>query len=250
MPRPEAARGTPLATATGPRKGGDLLLFPSIFLEHGAIVFPKEGGEAGGEEYQALMGVSGAPVDLFDAVDHLLALYHRIYVVDVEGVREERPQFEYLQELTKGQEEWVDAGARDSDQVMDVLVAGASRAVLSTPTLRSAREISTSLKLTSQVALEIVHDHGRVAAHDRGLDNAPVEELASEARAAGVSHIILSSDERTVDWSLVRRVAEGGPTFVGGRFFTESRSELASAGARGGIFSAKELLERWTTSGS
>lgn len=220
--------------------------FPCIFLEHGAIVFP----EADLERNVRLEGPDGEPVDVFDAVDHLLALYHRIYVVDVEGVHYQRPQFEYLQELTRGQEMWVDAGCRDADQMMDVLVAGATKAVISTATLADAREISRSLKLSSQVVLDVFSEEGKIVSNDPGLRGASVEELVGAARERGIREVILSSREPKVDWPLVRRVAEGGPTYVGGPLLSPSPSEVSEAGAQAAIFPAKGVLSRWMTSGS
>lgn len=239
--RPPAAVSRPL-----PPGGGPTLLFPCIFLEHGTLVVPVEGQDRG----QVLRAPSGAPCDVFDAVDHLLATYHRVYVVDLEGVRYERPQFEYLQELTRGQEMWVDAGCRDADQAMDVLVAGATRAVLNTATLLNAREISRTLKLTSQVALAIEMREGTIMAHDPSLASARVEDLVRDARERGVEQIILSNGGAPVDWSLVEATSRGGPTFVYGSFFVRGSEVLSSSGARGGIFPAGEVLTEWMTSRS
>lgn len=247
MPVPTRAR-SPLSTTPGkwsePRE--EDLLFPCIFLERGRIVFPDRKTERN----LALVGPEGEPVDVFDAVDHLLSIYHRIYVVDVEGVHYQRPQFEYLQELTRGQEMWVDAGCRDADQMMDVLVAGASKVVISTASLRDGREISRSLKLSSQVVLDVQRSEGKIVSNDSDLADASVEDLVSAARERGIREVILSSREETVDWALVRRVAAGGPTYVGGPFVPPAPQEAVSAGAQGEIFPAKEVLTRWMTSGS
>ncbi len=223
-----------------------MALFPCIFLEKGTLVLPA----AGPQQRTTLSGPSGAPVDVFDAVDHLLATYHRLYVVDLEGIEFERPQFEYLQELTRGQEMWVDAGCRDADQVMDVLVAGATKAVLNTTTLRQAREISRTLKLTTQVALMIETEDGRIVAHDRALAQVSPLELVRDARERGISDIILSAGGPEVDWTWVREASKGGPTYVYSSAFVRGSEVLGSSGARGGIFPAGEVLRRWTTSGS
>jgi hypothetical protein len=221
-------------------------LVPLVFLDRGMIVFPEE-DEARPEP---LRDPAGNPVDVFDAVDVLFARYQRLYVVDLEGLRFRRPQFEFLQEIGRGQDMWVDAGPRNADEVMDVLVAGASRAVLSTSTLAGAREIARSLKLTTELALEIVWEEGGVVAHDESLASAPVATLAQEARERGIAELVLSPRAPTVDWSVVAAVARAGPTYVRRPTFPVGMDELTASGAQGGIFYAKEVLEAWTTSGS
>lgn len=238
---------TPLPSrASSSGKTAAVQLFPRVFLQKGGIVFPRLDGRG----FEPFLSREGASMDVFDTVDHLLARFHRLYVVDLEGVRTRRPQFEYLQEMASGKEMWVDAGARNADEVMDVLVAGASRAVLVTSTLQSAREISRSLKLTSQIALDIVVEGDRVGAADPSLKSASPRELATQARGRGLEYILLSPKQGPVDWSLVADVAAAGPTLVGGTFSAQAVSDLSTAGAVGGVFDAREELEAWTTSGS
>jgi phosphoribosylformimino-5-aminoimidazole carboxamide ribonucleotide (ProFAR) isomerase len=237
-PRPLPSRAL---SSTGP------VLLPQVFLRKGAWVFPVEGDLA---RTALLLDPQGTPVDVFDATDHLFAKYHRIYVVDIEGVRFRRPQFEFLQELAQGKEMWVDAGPRNVDEVMDVIVAGGTRAVVSTRTVQSAREIPRALKVTSQIALEIVVAGGRVVATDPDLAEALPGALAREARGQGIAEIILSFDDGRIDWELGKEISVDGPTYLGSPFTEANAPLLASFGLSGGIFSAQGVLNAWTTSGS
>lgn len=230
-----------------PAGPGVPVLFPAVYLEKGALGFPDPQNP---DRFHALRDASGAPVDVFDAADVLLARYQRLYVIDLDGVKSRRPQFEYLQEISQGKEMWVDAGPRNVDEVMDVIVAGASRAVMSTRTLESAREISRTLKLTSQVALEIAVGDSVTVAADPKLNGASSFDVASEARERGVVDIILASQTPGLHLELAQELARTGPTYIGGPFKESDAPSLAALGISGGIFSARSVLHAWTTSGS
>lgn len=230
-----------------PRNAPGPTLFPAVFLRKGAWVFPV-GGDL--DRTEPFLDALGKPVDVFDATDFLLARYQRVYVVDIEGVRMRRPQFEFLQELAQGKEMWVDAGARNVDEVMDVIVAGASRAVMSTRTLQEAREISRALKLTTQVAFEVVVENGLTVAADRNLEGASAGDVADQARERGVIDIILSSQTPGLPLELAQELARHGPTYVGAPFREADAGSLQALGITGGVFSAEEVLKAWTTSGS
>lgn len=223
-----------------------MALFPAVFLWKGTLVVPSEEGGPP----SVLRDAADAPLDIFDAADFLFGRYHRLYVIDLEGVRYRRPQFEYLQEIARGQEMWVDAGPRNSEEVMDVIVAGASRAVLSTSTLQSAREVSRSLKLTNQLVLSIDWDGHRVIAADPALESASPEQIAQDARERGVADVLFSPRSAAIDWEIVHRLTQGGPAYVGGTFSPLEETHLADSGAAGGVFPAQGVLTAWTTSGS
>lgn len=238
------ARGGASRSTSGGKPSGPLLV-PLIFIERGMIVFPSEPGR-----HEPVRDAAGQPVDVFDAADVLFARYRRLYVVDLEGVERGRPQFEFLQEIGRGQDMWVDAGPRNAEEVTDVLVSGASRAVLSTTTLSGAREIARSLKLTSELVMEIAWEDPAIVARDPKLASAKVEQLAQEVRERGIPEVVLSPRSASIDWAIVSLVAQGGPTFVLRPTLASDLSDLTASGAAGGIFHAKEVLEAWTTSGS
>lgn len=223
------------------------VLFPAICLHKGAIGFPRPEEP---DRIEPLLDRQGGAVDIFDAADLLLGRYHRLYVVDIDGVRHRQPQFEYLQEISQGKEMWVDTGPRNVDEVMDVIVAGATRAVISTRTLHSAREISRALKVTSQVALELAVEGARTVAHDRELNGSSPVDVAEQARERGVADIIVASQGPGLQVELAQEISRGGPTYLGTPFREDESPTLQALGIAGGIFWAKEVLVRWTTSGS
>jgi uncharacterized protein related to proFAR isomerase len=197
-------------------------------------------GEGGPVEART---ADGARADLFDLADYLSAEYRRIYVVDLEGVERNLPQLDYLAELTRDTDVWIDAGVRSADAVIDVLVTGARRAVVSPSRLRGPNELRRALKLTPELALELEFSaEGRLVTRPEwGSDAVGV---ATQGRELGVKELIVSPRERPVDWELIRRLASQGPVWVDGSYRLTESVELARSGARGALFHLSgEIIE-------
>jgi len=166
-----------------------------------------------------------------------------LYVVDLDGIEHEDPQLDYLQEISRDMTLWVDAGVRTADQAIDVLVTGARRAVLSSAYLRGPRQLARAWRLSTELAFEVEMANGGVVLADPRWNTTDPAEVARMVRAAGPEHIIISPREAPPDWSLVRTVASGGPTWVDGSFAREDAPELVEVGAQGGIFHIEHLLD-------
>lgn len=219
-------------------------LIPCMTLSKGRVVRVQ------GDRTVQVLDADGNPLDVFEVADRLFEGYGRLYLLDLDGFLHDRPQLDFIQEIGRGQEMWVDAGPRDADGVMDVIIAGASVAVLSTGLVRQVREISKTLKLTQQVALELVSSHGRLVAADPTLRDVVPTDLAQEALGKGAQAIILSQEAPPIDWGQVSAMAGLGPTYVGGVFRPEEASRLPQSGARGGIFHLDKEFDAWTSSPS
>jgi hypothetical protein len=188
---------------------------------------------------------SGEPVDLFELTDFLTEKYRRLYVVDLQGVERDLPQLDYLQEITRGADVWVDAGTPTADGVIDIIVAGASRAVVSTSHFPGASDLERAFRLTNDLVLEVeIAPTGVIAGAVNWGER--VERVVEEARRVGVAEVIVSPRETPVDWSLVRHLAETGPVWVDGTFDLSQRERLAEFSATGGLFHVDKEIELLT----
>ncbi|MHB8352065.1 MAG: HisA/HisF-related TIM barrel protein [Thermoplasmata archaeon] len=177
----------------------------------------------------------GSRVDLFDFTDYLAERFRRIYLVDLGGINHDRPQLDYIQEITRDTDVWVDGGIGSPDAVIDILVAGARRAVVSTRRLQGPEEVGRILRLTPEIAVEIEVD-GSGALITRGSWGEGPRPVIEGLRSRGVTDIILSPRPGPVDWSLARTLAPGGPLWIDGSFSAEDSPRLADCGASGGFF--------------
>jgi hypothetical protein len=185
---------------------------------------------------------NGDPFEVFDVTEQLGARYGRIYVVDLDGVEHDRPQLDYLQEISRDGEMWVEAGVRSADQAIDILVTGAHRAVLGTAFLPSERALARAWKLSTDLAFEIEIRDGKVPAVAEEWQGRSPRDVAAAVRAVGPSEVVLSFRETPVDWSVVQAVGSGGPAWVDGTFGAGDGPRLGPAGAAGGIFHIHDFL--------
>ncbi len=226
MAEGRSAAGAP----TAPRSDPAPRLVPILLLGPGGRVqLPGEDGPV-----DALLP-DGSRVDLFDFTDYLAGRFHRIYLVDLGGIDHDRPQLDYIQEITRDTDVWVDGGVTSPDGVIDILVAGARRAVVSTHRLGGPEEVDRVLSLTPEIAVEIEVDRfgAIVGGAPWGADPLPA---VGELRRRSVTHLILSPRSAPVDWSLAATLTPGGPLWIDGSFRAEEAPRLAASGAAGGFF--------------
>jgi hypothetical protein len=187
---------------------------------------------------------TGADLDVFDVLDALAPLSRSVYLADLDGLERNDPQLEYIQEISRETTLWVDAGVRRADQAIDILVAGAERAVLSSSYLVGPKELKRAWRLSTDLVFEIeLTSGGIVAPADPAWGTPDAVTLASAARAAGPQTLVLSPRGEDPDWNLVASVASGGPTWVDGTFARGDVRQLEATNAAGGIYHIDELLD-------
>ncbi|MGA8664536.1 MAG: HisA/HisF-related TIM barrel protein [Thermoplasmata archaeon] len=185
---------------------------------------------------------SGPPLDPFDVVDRLEPDFERLYMVDLDGIERGVPQLEYIQELSRDMDLWVDSGVGTADAAIDILVAGAQRAVLSNSYLRGPVELKRAWKLSTDWAFEVELVEGHVQTYRNAPESPDAPTLVQFAREIGITNVIVSPREQDPDWNLIRSLAVGGPTWVDGTFDVAQQARLAETGTAGGIFHLDHLL--------
>jgi uncharacterized protein related to proFAR isomerase len=197
-----------------------------------------------GPGFVAATGEDGRHLDILEVADALSPRYEGLYVVDLDGRRKGEPQLDYLQELAREADVWLDAGVQVADEAIDALVTGARRVVLSTGALASARELRRAWKMSTEIVAEVVVGaDGKVVARDESWGGASPEDVAASIRALGVSPILYTPRTALVDWASVGRVAAAGPTWVTTPAETSSLPGLEVAQLEGAVLvlSAAEL---------
>lgn len=200
-------------------------------------MLPDEGGPT------VALDTNGQPRDIFDVTDLLASRYSRIYVVDLDGIERDQAQLDFLQELARDSDIWVDAGVKTADQAIDILVTGARRAVLSSAYLEGPKQLRKAWKLSTDLVFQIEFEDGHVAAPSPEWEPKEGSALAALSREVGINELVLSPRDGPVDWSLVSALAPSGPVWVNGRFDLADEPRLQESGAAGGIFHIGPLLE-------
>jgi phosphoribosylformimino-5-aminoimidazole carboxamide ribonucleotide (ProFAR) isomerase len=230
--RAASSNRTPVKESPG--KGPPLA--PCLLLRKGKVCLPGPDGPV-----PALRG-SGGEFDVFDILDQLSPRYSFLYLADLDGIEQNDPQVEYIQELSREMPMWVDAGVRRADQAIDIIVAGAQKAVLSSSYLDGPRELRRAWKLSTEIVFEIETVGPRLSHAAPAWEPADPLAVVSTAREIGVSEVVVSPRETDPDWSLIATVAKAGRTWVDGTFDVADVRRLAESGAVGGIFHIDRIL--------
>jgi hypothetical protein len=223
------------AAARAPGRGKPGLV-PCLMLRAGLVCLPGEEGPVVARDKD------DTPLDPFDVLDGLASDYPLIYLVDLTGIERGEPQLDYLQELSRDVSLWIDAGVRNADQAIDVLVTGAQRAVLSSSRLEGPDELRQAWQLSTELVFEVEVEGGAACAAP-GWGTSDPAAVARAGRGSGLDHLVISPRDATPDWALVRALASEGPTWVDGTFARQDLPRLTEAGAAGGIFHLDELPE-------
>jgi imidazole glycerol phosphate synthase subunit HisF len=209
---------------------------PCLLLRRGAVCLPGPDGPV------RVLRQSGGEYDVFDILDRLSPTFPFLYFADLDGLEENDPQLEYIQELSREMPLWVDSGVRKADQAIDVLVAGAQKAVLSSAYLRGPKELRKAWKLSTELVFEVETVEGRLGKVDPGWDTEDPLEIIRAAREVGLGSVVISPRESDPDWGMVTSVAAGGATWVDGTFNPNDLERLVASGAAGGIFHLDGVL--------
>ncbi len=204
-------------------------IVPRVSVYAGDVVLPNSEG---------YVGIEVDPVSLIQTASEE---YGTVILEDMTAVFGGMPHLDLLRKVEK-LDVWVDGGIRVSENVMDVLVAGGAKAVISTRTLQSFSELDKALKLTENVVFQIDYCQrilGRIA-----LQFSSVPTVLEKARMAGVEEFIFMdncspSPLEEAERLFSEEVLEG--LYVG--FLSKGQAEEArDSGVKGVVVQAQELM--------
>jgi len=181
------------------------LTVPAVSVRAGEVVVVK------GSTYEPVEDATGAPFAPDEFVDVFLKQYPAVLFFDIDGIDGKGTQFDVLGALDSVKPDvWWDGGARDHRDVVNVITAGADRAVVSTVTFVSVKELRRASELTENISLELVTKGRDIIGGSREFRGKTPASLAREAAAARVEKFILLDASRPlggpIDWSLVAGV--------------------------------------------
>jgi phosphoribosylformimino-5-aminoimidazole carboxamide ribonucleotide (ProFAR) isomerase len=150
-------------------------VLPRVSIKAGRVVLPDS------------EGYKDTDLDPVPVIQKAAEECGTVIVEDLNAVFGDMPHLDLLRKVEK-LDVWVDGGIRSAENVMDVLVAGGAKAVISTRTLQSLDELEKAVKFTDNIVFQIDYCQriqGRVASH---LLSAP--KAVERAKVAGVGTVI------------------------------------------------------------
>ena len=184
-------------------------------------------------------------IDPFDVVDSLHGSDDKILLHDTDGRRRNKQQLDLIQDLSAEITVWYEGGLRNSDNIIDPIVAGAERVVVN-PAYFSANEFESAIRMTDGVVIDLDFEHA-----DNIRDVGSSEQGDIRLRnllGLGYSEVILSPSRlKEVVVSLPGAalsfwIRTDGPVEEPSQLL--KRIPVSAANVKGRVVSLKELEEK------
>jgi uncharacterized protein related to proFAR isomerase len=116
--------------------------------------------------------------------------FEKLYVADEDGISKNKPQLDVVQELCDEIPTLYEGGVRFANNVIDMLITGAEKAVVGTANLVSLEELRGAFKLSENITLKVDFRDG-IVSFDPSVAGRAFLDLSREVRSIGVSDIVV-----------------------------------------------------------
>ncbi len=116
--------------------------------------------------------------------------HEMLYVSDEDGIERNKPQLDLAREICDEVPTMYEAGVRFGQNVIDVIIAGAEKAVVGTATLADLEELRAAFKLSENVILKADYRDG-ILGSDASIGGRAFIELSRDVLDIGVTEIVV-----------------------------------------------------------
>jgi phosphoribosylformimino-5-aminoimidazole carboxamide ribonucleotide (ProFAR) isomerase len=209
----------------------DLETIPIVSIRDNQVVLAANG------EYIPLSQFEGHSHIPTDVIGKLAEDNENVMIIDLNAIEGRPLQVDALQSLPSNIEVWMDAGVRVVDDLYDIFMNGAERAVASTKSLESMDDLGAMLDISDQLIFEIVFDGG-IVSPDAPVRNSSPHSLVTQALDMGCTDILFTTLSR--DYIMLDGLPDEGNYFLYAMEWNDSypASDILS----GRVVSLKEVL--------
>ncbi len=216
-------------------------LIPSLAVMGKVPVWVTEG------KYRPIVldGETLTPVSLARALQKGFSTLHYL---DILGMTKGEVEWNMVQSIMDTGDVWGDVGAVESDSIIDVIMAGAAEAVISTKMIGSLDEIASCFEMTENLIVQIDYEGGLLA-RDEAIGAMTAPQLVEELVSLGVERFIMNDmteGRKHISKELIERVdryiSGEGAVFVDVQNLSEVE-EVDGRGASGAVISCSRLIE-------
>jgi phosphoribosylformimino-5-aminoimidazole carboxamide ribotide isomerase len=221
---------------------------PKGFLEIPAVsILKKTIVVAQGNKYETLTIDNKVP-DALDLLELITEKYETIYVTDLSGLLDGKPQVEFIHKLAGFCNVWVDSGVINSENIYDLFVAGAEEVILSSKTINGLIEVARAYELSENLIFQIDYDEG-ILSQNMQLQSMPIEHLVRELKDIGIKRVIfadlsrIGSRKRLNVPIISELLRTGSRVYVGGGVKHGDVSSLKGLGTAGALLELVDVLK-------
>jgi len=116
--------------------------------------------------------------------------FERIYIADEDGLFKNKPQLDIVREICDEIPSFYEGGVRYAQNVIDMIITGADRAVVGTSTLVDLDELRGAFKLSENITFKVDYRDGILSSNDR-IGGRAVDGLLREVADIGIKEVLV-----------------------------------------------------------
>ena len=116
--------------------------------------------------------------------------FKKLYVADEDGITKNKPQLDIVREISEEIPTLYEGGVRFTNNVIDILITGAEKAVVGTATLASLDDLRGAFKLSDNIAFKVDYRDG-IVSFDPAIASRAFLDLSRDVRAVGITDFIV-----------------------------------------------------------
>ncbi|MEW5748441.1 MAG: HisA/HisF-related TIM barrel protein [Candidatus Thermoplasmatota archaeon] len=125
-----------------------------------------------------------------ELISRISAENEMLYVSDEDGIERNKPQLDLAREICDEVPTMYEAGVRHGQNVIDVIIAGAEKAVVGTATLADLDELRTAFKLSENIILKADYRDG-ILGSDPSLGGRAFLDLSRDVLDIGIGEMVV-----------------------------------------------------------
>ncbi|HIH01430.1 TPA: hypothetical protein HA259_05040 [Thermoplasmata archaeon] len=126
----------------------------------------------------------------FQTASNLSSNHERLYLADLDGIFKNKPQLDIAQRVCDELATLYEGGIRYSNNVIDMLITGAERAVVGTSTLLDFSELKGAFKLSENITFKVDFRDG-IVSFDPEVAGRAISDLFRDVAEVGVADVIV-----------------------------------------------------------
>lgn len=116
--------------------------------------------------------------------------YEKVYVADLDGIAKNKPQLDIVQVIADELPMMYEGGVRFGQNVIDMLITGAAKAVVGTATIVSLDELQQAFKLSENITFKVDNRDG-ISSFDPRISGRGLLDLSRDVKAIGIDDLIV-----------------------------------------------------------
>jgi phosphoribosylformimino-5-aminoimidazole carboxamide ribonucleotide (ProFAR) isomerase len=126
----------------------------------------------------------------FRTASSLSPKHDKLYLADFDGIFKNKPQLDIAQRICDELPTLYEGGIRYSNNVIDMLITGAERAVVGTSTLLDFSELKGAFKLSENITFKVDFRDG-IVSFDPDVAGRAISDLFRDVAEVGVADVVV-----------------------------------------------------------